>query len=288
MAAKKNALGRGLGALIEKTEETPEVKGIYEVPIEKVSANPFQPRDHFDEEALIELSTSIKELGVIVPITVRVIDGSFQLIAGERRFKASKMAGLETIPAYVRVADDQNMLEMALVENIQREQLDPIEVAVSYKRLIDECSLTHDNLSERVGKKRTTITNYIRLLKLPGEVQLGLREKKISMGHARALITIEDPDTQLMIYRQILKYGFSVRKVEEVVRELLTGDKTEHTPEKQIDSPTEYSQLIAQLKDFFKTDIEFKRSDTGKGKIVIPFKSDEELEKIIGIIDGLN
>jgi ParB family transcriptional regulator, chromosome partitioning protein len=296
MTAKKTGLGRGLGALIENADELQKNKpaaSINEVEIAKIEANPFQPRTHFDEEKLAELAQSIREIGIIQPLTLRKLnDERFQIIAGERRFRAAKLAGLTQVPAYVRTADDDTMLEMALVENIQREDLDPIEVAISYQRLIDECNLTQESLSERVGKKRSTISNYLRLLKLPAEIQLGLREKQISMGHARAIINIEDQATQIMIYEQILEYDFSVRKVEEVVRELTT--ESEKTPEpeepkkEKVEIPEEYKKLKQQLSGFFKTNIQFSRADDGKGKIVIPFRSDEELEKIIAILDKAN
>ena len=224
MSTKKNVLGRGLGALIENADDLkskPAASSINEIEVSQIEANPWQPRTRFDEERLTELASSIREIGIIQPLTLRKIDNNrYQLIAGERRFRAAKLAGLTRVPAYIRVADDDTMLEMALVENIQREDLDPIEVAISYQRLIDECQLTQESMSERVGKKRSTIANYLRLLKLPAEIQLGLREKQISMGHARALVNVEDPATQLMIYEQVLEYDFSVRKVEEVVREL--------------------------------------------------------------------
>ena len=189
--------------------------------MEDIRPNPFQPRTEFDEEALNELAASIKSIGIVQPITVRTVEeGKYEIIAGERRFRASKIAGLTTIPAYIRKTEDESLLELALIENIQREDLNAIEVAISYQRLLDECSLTQDALSDRVGKKRATIANYLRLLKLPAQIQLAIRDKKISMGHARAIINIEDPDTQFMIFEQILKYDFSVRKVEEIVREL--------------------------------------------------------------------
>lgn len=297
MTAKKHVLGRGLGALIENADELQKTKpsaSINEVEISMIEANPFQPRTHFDEEKLAELAQSIREIGIIQPLTLRKIgDNRFQIIAGERRFRAAKIAGLDKVPAYVRTADDDTMLEMALVENIQREDLDPIEVAISYQRLIDECNLTQESLSERVGKKRSTISNYLRLLKLPAEIQLGLREKQISMGHARAIINIEDSATQLMIYEQILEYDFSVRKVEEVVREL-TAEPEEKAVEEEAPKkektvmPEEYKKLKQQLSSFFKTNIQFARGEDGKGKIVIPFRSDDELEKIIAILDKAN
>ena len=291
MTAKKNALGRGLGALIENADDlhSRPSASINEIDVEKIETNPWQPRTRFDEERLQELSSSIKEIGIIQPLTLRKIsDDKYQIIAGERRFRAAKLAGLTTVPAYVRIANDDTMLEMALVENIQREDLDPIEVAISYQRLIDECQLTQESMSDRVGKKRSTISNYLRLLKLPADIQLGLREKQISMGHARALINIDDASTQLMIYEQIIKYEFSVRKVEELVRELnqeqtVEGNKKEKQPVSE-----EYKKLKDQISNFFKTNIQFSRNNNGKGKIVIPFRSDEELEKIISILDKAN
>ena len=225
--AKKNVLGRGLGALIADAAEEPVtreivVSAIQELNLADIRPNPFQPRTEFDEEALSELAASIKAIGIVQPITVRAVEeGKYEIIAGERRFRASKLAGLSTIPAYIRKTEDDSLLELALIENIQREDLNAIEVAISYQRLIDECNLTQDGLSERVGKKRASIANYLRLLKLPAQIQLAVRDKKISMGHARAILGVEDPDTQLMIFEQILEYDFSVRKVEEIVRELV-------------------------------------------------------------------
>jgi ParB-like partition proteins len=208
---KKAVLGRGLGALIDNSSEVNVAKSqqasINEIDINKIEANPWQPRSHFDEERLNELATSIREIGIIQPLTLRKIgDDRYQIIAGERRFRASKLAGLAKVPAFVRDAGDETMLEMALVENIQREDLDPIEISISYQRLIDECNLTQESMSERVGKKRSTITNYLRLLRLPAEIQLGLREKQISMGHARAIINVEDAATQLMLFEQIIQF----------------------------------------------------------------------------------
>lgn len=295
--AKKNSLGRGLGALIESQETEPRVagtpvaknnsSGVAEVDINLIDANPYQPRTIFDEETLNELASSIQEIGIIQPVTLRDKDnGRYQLISGERRLRASKIAGLSKLPAYVRKADDQNMLEMALVENIQREDLDAIEVAISYQRLIEECSLTQENLSKRVGKKRATVTNYLRLLKLPAEIQLGIKEHKVSMGHARALVNIENTREQLKIYGKILDHELSVRKVEEIVRNLnLPKENLSKTEEK---IPVEYETLKNDLSNYFKTKIEFKRNNKGDGKIVIPFRSDEDLERIIAIFDKLN
>jgi ParB family transcriptional regulator, chromosome partitioning protein len=288
--AKKSALGRGLGALIDNSEEVRQQRpaaSIIEIGIDKIEANPWQPRSRFDEERLNELSMSIKAVGIVQPLTLRKIAADkYQIIAGERRFRASKLAGLSKVPAYVRDADDDIMLEMALVENIQREDLDPIEVAISYQRLIDECNLTQESMSDRVGKKRSTIANYLRLLRLPAEIQLGMREKQISMGHARAIINVEDPARQIAIFEQIIKDDLSVRKVEELVRTIdkpVTPKEPAGSPEEAVSE--EYTQLRHQLSSFFKTNIQFSRDKKGKGKIVIPFRSDEELEQIVAILD---
>lgn len=296
--AKKNSLGRGLGALIETDEERVQPQGttekpdaVNEIEIDQIETNPYQPRTGFDDEALQELATSIQKLGIIQPITVRDLGRNrYQIITGERRWRAARLAGLTRIPAFVRTADDQGMLEMALVENIQREDLNAIEVAISYQRLIDECKLTQEEMSDRVGKKRSTIANYLRLLKLPAEIQIGIRENKLSMGHARALINIEDTDDQLRLYKDVIEKEYSVRKTEELVRNL-----TEENPEVTITQtiskdqlPKEYEDLKDHLSRFFSADIEFKRNTKGAGKIVIPFKSDEELEKIIATLDRLN
>ncbi len=289
--AKKNALGRGLGALIDNADEVRTGKplsGMDEIEVSKIVANPWQPRTRFDEEKLEELAASIKEIGVIQPLTVRKSGNQYQLIAGERRFRASKLVGLEKVPAYVRIADDETMLEMALVENIQREDLDPIEIAISYQRLMDECKLTQESMSERVGKKRATVTNYLRLLKLPAEIQLGLRDKKLGMGHARAIIGIDDEHTQLNIYEEIINHDYSVRKVEELVRELNSEKPTKQPNKKKTALPEEYQQLSNQISSVFDTKIQFSRGDNGNGKIVIPFDSDEDLERIISILDKAN
>ncbi|HLN73087.1 MAG: ParB/RepB/Spo0J family partition protein [Methylococcaceae bacterium] len=292
--AKKNALGRGLGALIEGADTTSNSEvnpSVNEVQISDIVANPYQPRTTFDEEALNELAASIKEIGIIQPITLRKVnDSHYQIIAGERRFRASKLAGLTTIPAYVRTANDEGMLEMALVENIQREDLDAIEIALSYQRLIDECKLTQEEMSDRVGKKRSTVTNYLRLLKLPAKIQKGIVEKVISMGHARALVNIQDSDMQLMIFDEILKNDYSVRRVEEIVRnynEDNTSFKAEEKPKKE-KFPTEYEDLHNHLNKFFHSKIDFRMDQNGKGKIVIPFSSAKDLERILGIFDNLD
>lgn len=289
---KKSVLGRGLGALMDDAGSVNliQVGSVNELEISSIIANPYQPRTKFDEESLNELAESIKQLGIIQPITVRVAEeNKFQLITGERRFRAAKLLGLTTIPAYVRKADDQGMIEMALVENIQREDLDAIEVALSYQRLIEECHLTQESLSDRVGKQRSTISNYLRLLKLPAKIQLGIRDKNISMGHARAIISIDDPETQLMIYDQVVKYDFSVRKVEEIVRELSNDPGLYNKKKKsRFNNTSEYIDLKNHLQKYFSTTVDFKRNESGKGKIIIHFNKDEELERIIGIFDQIN
>jgi ParB family transcriptional regulator, chromosome partitioning protein len=297
MNPKKSALGRGLGALIEDAVEatrpdTPAAAAIDEVDITLIEVNPFQPRQNFDQEALNELAVSIKEVGIIQPITVRQLDnGKYQIISGERRYRASQLAGLSKIPAYVRKANDQDMLEMALVENIQREDLDSIEVAISYQRLIDECSLTQETLSERVGKKRSTVANYLRLLKLPAEIQLGIRLRKLSMGHAKALVNIESSEIQLEIYNQILEDDLSVRQVEALVRhyndpqeEVEVLPKITKDSEKE-DLPEIFKDFKNQLRDVFKSKVELKKDIKGSGKIIIPFKSENELLEIMSLVE---
>ena len=294
MAAKKNALGRGLSALI--TEEEPPRRnnsspsGHDDIELSLIEANPFQPRTRFEEESLKELASSIKELGIIQPVIIRhKSDGKYQLIAGERRFRAAGMIGMETIPAYIRTADDQALLEMALVENIQREDLDAIEIGISYQRLMDECNLTQENLSDRIGKKRSTIANYIRLLKLPAEIQLGIKHRQISMGHARSIINIDDPDAQIELYHRIINHDLSVRKVEDIVRKLSTARSPEKKePEATKQESGDYGSLQDHLAGFFGTDVEFRRNEKGKGKIVIPFRSNDELERIVGLLDKIN
>jgi ParB family transcriptional regulator, chromosome partitioning protein len=284
---KRNVLGRGLGALIDDADKMPNA-GTNEIDLVKIEANPFQPRSNFDKEALEELTASIREMGLIQPITLRKTgDEKYQIIAGERRYRAAQLAGLTSIPAYIRKAKDDGMLEMALVENIQREDLDSIEIAVSYQRLMDELEFTQEELSSRVGKKRSTIANYLRLLKLPAVIQKGLREKNITMGHARAIINIEDEETQKMIFNQIVKYGFSVRKVEEIVRDLNNDEPKNNKPGKE-KFPKEFQTIKKQLDKIFSSRVGFSMNDKGKGKIVIPFKSPEELEKIVKIIENQN
>lgn len=300
--AKKSALGRGLGALIEEantlTEETSVVNdllNIREIAIDKIEANPFQPRKNFDQDALNELATSIQELGIIQPITVRKVEGGkYQLISGERRFRASGIAGLDKIPAYVLTVDDKSLLELALVENIQREDLNSIEVAISYQRLMEECSLTQERLSERVGKKRATISNYLRLLKLPAEIQLGIRENKLSMGHARALIGIDDAGIQLKAYHKVLEEGLSVRQVEGLVRHMAEEkeyreslkNEEELNGKKILTSiAPELLEVKKHLSDKLSTKIDLKQNEKGAGKIIISFKSTDDFSRILSLID---
>ena len=289
---KKNALGRGLDALIMMEEvKTGGSSSISEIELSKITPNPDQPRREFDPVALSELSASIKELGIIQPITLREVGrGQYQIIAGERRYRASLLAGLEAIPAYIRTSNDEDVLEMALIENIQREDLNAIEIALAYQNLIEQYSLTQERLSVRIGKNRTTIANFLRLLKLPAEIQMGLKDKKIDMGHARALIPVENPTIQLKIYEEIVVNELTVRRVEEIVKAVNSGKGIDELAKVQPTKsalPQEYSLLKKHLTKFFKTKIQFSINDKGKGKISIPFKSEEELERIITIFDGL-
>lgn len=296
--SKKNALGRGLDALITYSDaETQGSTSISEVELSKIHPNPDQPRRDFDEESLEELSTSIKKIGLVQPVTLRKMnDDTYQIIAGERRYRASLMAGLESIPAYIKAAKDDELMEMALVENIQREDLNSIEIALAYQNLIDSLSLTQEQLSERVGKKRATITNYLRLLKLPAEVQMGVKDKKIDMGHARALVTMADPVAQLSLYNLILEDGLSVRKVETLVREYGEGKvNDEFVPVKNKSKKSaskssimdDFDALKQHLSNYFQTDVQFNCNKQGKGKITIPFSSPEELERIIVMFDKM-
>ena len=290
MVTRRNTLGRGLDALLALDEvQTGGSSSICEIPLSKIVANPNQPRREFDEEALNELARSIKEIGIIQPITLRCLDEEhYQIISGERRFRASQIAGLESIPSYVRTADDENVMEMALIEKIQREDVNAVEIALAYQHLLDEYSLTQERLSERVGKKRATIANYLRLLKLPAAVQMGLRDKLIDMGHARALITLSDAKLQVKLYNEIVKEGYSVRKVEEIVKELtqpLAQDGAAKGIQKQQLLPSEYKILKQHLSTFFQTKVQLTCSPKGSGKISISFKNEEELERIMGMLD---
>lgn len=285
----KSVLGRGMGALLEMEEiSTGGSSEFGEIEIEKIHPNPNQPRAHFDKEALAELSASIKSLGVIQPITVRKLDnGSYQIIAGERRFRASKIAGLVKIPAYIKTAqDDQHIMKMALVENIQREDLNAIEVALGYHKLVEEYKLTQEKLSELVGMKRATVANYLRLLKLPAEIQLGITAKKIDMGHARALINIEDAAAQLQVYKDILANDYTVRKVEEVVRLLQGGSKSSVGSTESSNKHSEkYESMKKALSSLLHTKVELVCNDKGKGKIILPFSSEEELNQLMQILN---
>lgn len=291
MNAKKQALGRGLSALLSTPDTdimsrdnrgTTVVGAIAQIKLTQVEANPFQPRTEFEEIALQELCDSIKVHGIIQPITVRKINADkYQLISGERRFRASKMAGLTEIPAYIRIATDAQMLEMALVENIQRENLNSIEVALSYQALMDECNLTQEQLSEKVGKNRSTITNYLRLLKLPAEVQLDIRDEKISMGHARAIINIDTPEKQIDIVRQIIEKDLSVREVETLVREMNVSPVIKQKIKKNITLPIPHQSFSNFYAQKLNTKIEVKRNKKGKGSILIHFSSDKDFERIL-------
>ena len=319
--AKKSALGKGLGALIKQSETDFSDRQVYatnKINISKIEVNPYQPRSNFDSESLEELAASIKQLGIIQPITVREIsDGKYQIISGERRFRAAQMAELVEIPAYVRHADDSSMLEMALVENIQREDLDAIEIAISYQRLIDECQLTQENLSGRVGKKRSTIANHLRLLKLPAEIQLAIRQRQISMGHARALVNIEETEHQLQLFHQIVENGLSVRQVEKAAREIIhheepesveaefSEEKTEETLEEttstektsdhevvvyeepKISVNEDEQQLRERLSQCFGTKVDLKRNPSGAGRVVIPFRTDTDLQNILQMAEKI-
>jgi ParB family chromosome partitioning protein len=290
---KKNALGRGLGALIEGVEKEileKKVEVNRDIPIELIDSNPFQPRTSFDEQSLDELAASIQKLGIVQPLTVRETgNGRYQLIAGERRLRAARRAGITHIPAYIRTADDRAMLELALVENIQREDLDAIEVAISFQRLIEECNLTQEELSDRVGKQRSTVANYLRLLKLPAEIQLGIKNKQLMMGHARTLINIEDPKKQINIYYKIIDGELSVRQAEELVRQLQSDKlKDPEKLERKQKLNENFSRLAEHLSNIFTAKVNFRINEQGKGKIVIPFENPEEMERILGIFDRLN
>ena len=288
-ARKKQALGRGLSALLKDTKEDivtandknaeKLVGSIVEIDIDSIQVNPFQPRSYFNEEALQELANSIKELGVIQPITVRKLKGnSFQIVSGERRFRASKLVGNTTIPAYIRLANDQEMLEMALVENVQRENLDPIEIALSYQRMIDEIKLTQEEMAKRVGKSRSSITNFLRLLKLDPIVQTGMRDGFLSMGHGRALINIDDAKKQIEIYEKIISDKLNVRQTEQLVKQLKEGKPNKL--KKIVETPVYISKAVKDFSDFFGHKVSIKTSSKNKGKIEIPFHSEEDFNRI--------
>ena len=296
---KRNALGKGLSALLENaktdiTSQKPDsdvnvVGSIGNIAIATIEANPFQPRTDFEAKALLDLANSIKEQGIIQPVTVRKMGyDKYQLISGERRFRASQIAGLTHIPAYIRIANDQAMLEMAIVENVQRENLNAIEVGLSYKRLIEECNLTQEELSKRVGKERSTITNYMRLLKLPPQIQAAIRDGKISMGHARALLALDTEEKQLAIYEDIISQQLSVRDVESLAKNVASFKKTEK--KQAADQATnsfiaETQKLEHNLTQHFNTRVKMQISGDGKGKILIPFKSEEDLQRILDLLE---
>jgi ParB family chromosome partitioning protein len=284
--------GRGLDALIDTGDiQTQGTSNLNEIPINLIESNPNQPRREFDEVALKELAASIREIGIITPITLRqTTDGKYQIIAGERRWRASQMAGLKALPAYIRAAEDDNIMEMALVENIQREDLNAIEIALAYQHLSESTGMTQERISERVGKSRTSITNYLRLLKLPAQIQMALKNKEMDMGHARALLSLDSPSAQLKLFKEVQRNGYSVRKVEEMVQLLKNGEniqaaKRTVAPSSQL--PLEYSILRDRLSDLFKVRVQMTCSPQGKGKISIPFANEEELEWVMNVIDKL-
>ncbi len=285
----KSPLGRGLDALITMDDlSTNGTSSINEIQLSKIKPNPDQPRTVFDQEALEELATSIKALGLVQPITLREVGPEqYQIISGERRYRASLLAGLERVPAYVKKASDENVMEMALIENIQREDLNSIEIALAFQNLIETYKLTQDKLSERIGKKRATIANFLRLLKLPAEIQMGLKDKKVDMGHAKALLGLEDPATQLMVYEQITQYGFSVRRTEEIIRELNSDVPVKESKKIKSKTPEEYKLLKDHLTRFFGAKVLFSCNENGKGKITIPFESEKDLERIVQAFDCL-
>lgn len=292
MAKQKFTLGRGLDALISTDAvRTSGSSSIGEIEISKIFANPNQPRRDFNEEALGELADSIKELGVIQPITLRKMeDDTYQIIAGERRFRASQIAGKTTIPAYILKADDEDTMEMALIENIQREDLNPLEISLAYQQLIEQHNLSQEQLSKRVGKGRATIANFLRLLKLPGEIQVALKEKRIDMGHAKALLSLDSHADQLNVFHDIEKNGYSVREVEEIVRNIKEGNtESAKQPKEKADKKQDavYHQLKKHLTQFFQTPVQLTCSAKGSGKISIKFKDESELERIISIFDKL-
>lgn len=285
--------GKGLDALISTSEvKTGGSSSIHEVELEKIKVNPKQPRHEFEEETLQELASSIAEIGIIQPISLRKMDDdTYQIIAGERRFRASQMAGLTKVPAYIRTVDDENMMEMALIENIQREDLNSLEIALAYQNLLEQYNMTQEQLSTRVGKKRTTIANYLRLLHLPAPIQMALQNKEIDMGHARALLSLTNPKDMMKLFQDIVKNSYSVRKVEEIVKNLNAGNN-DPNGNKQIKTkaaklPEEYHALQSHLSDIFKTKVQMTYSGKGKGKIILPFDNEVELEKVIELLDQI-
>ena len=289
---KRSALGKGLDSLISMDDiQTEGSSAINEIPISQITPNPDQPRQNFDEDALEELATSIRELGIIQPLTLRSTgENSYQIISGERRYRASLLAGLETVPAYIRTANDSEVTEMALIENIQREDLNAIEIALTFRKLIDQYHLTQERLSERIGKKRATIANFLRLLKLPAEVQIGLHDHTLDMGHARALLSLDDPKLQLKLYNETIKKGLSVRQVEQRAKQMQQVADDERSQMGGQDKPSrsnDYQILQKHLAAAFGVPVKFTCDKSGKGKITFPFTTEEQLEKIISIFDTL-
>ena len=289
---KRPALGRGLDSLISMDDVPARgTTAINDILLEQISPNPDQPRKDFDEEALQELASSIRELGIIQPLSLRKSGpSSYQIIAGERRYRAAIIAGLSSVPAYIRTANDSELTEMALIENIQREDLNAIEIALTFRKLIDQYSLTQERLSERIGKKRATIANFLRLLKLPAEVQLGLRDRRVDMGHARALLTIDNPSLQLKLYNEILKNGLSVRRVEQLAKAYQNGTDLQQSKASQQSKYTtnDFEILKKHLSMSFKTPVQFTCNAKGNGKITFPVKNADELEQLIAIFDSVN
>lgn len=288
MALKRTALGRGLDSLISMDDVPARgSSAINDISLDLITPNPDQPRSTFDEDALNELAASIRELGIIQPLSLRKVGAdSYQIIAGERRFRAARMAGLSSVPAYIRTANEAELTEMALIENIQREDLNAIEIALTFKKLIDQYSLTQERLSERIGKKRATVANFLRLLHLPAEVQLGLRDKRVDMGHARALLSVSDPTVQIKLYKRIIKEGLSVRKVEELAKQLRDGapqDPAAKTESRRQES--EFDILGSHLSQRFNAPVQFTCNKSGKGKITFSFANESELERLIAIFD---
>ena len=287
------ALGRGLDAIISTDEEIHAngSSSINEVPVDQIKPNPNQPRREFDEAALQELADSIRQIGIIQPITLRKhSDDTYEIIAGERRWRASQLAGLRTVPAYIRTASDETMMQMALIENIQREDLNAIEIALAYEQLLDHEGMTQEKVSERVGKSRTAITNYLRLLRLPAQVQMALQKKEIDMGHARAILAVDSPSLQIKLFKDVQKYGYSVRKVEELAQQLKNGEDIELGNKKIVAKPAlpeEFNVLKSRLSTFLNTKVQMTCSPKGKGKITIPFANEEELEHIMSVFDKM-
>ena len=289
MPIKRIALGRGLDALISMDDVPASgTSAINDIPLYSISPNTEQPRTNFDDDALEELAASIRQIGIIQPLSLRKTGpDTYQIIAGERRYRAAHMAGLQSVPAYIRTANDAELTEMALIENIQREDLNAIEIALTFRKLIEQYNLTQERLSERIGKKRATIANFLRLLKLPAEVQLGLRDKRVDMGHARALLTISDPALQLKLYNEILKQGLSVRRVEELAKAYENGALAQPAPQRSAMRQSDYDVLKRHLSATFRTPVQFACDKQGRGRITFPFKNEDELERLITLFDSL-